>query len=171
MREHLAALGFFRVDLDDHHLPFDVGHPVKVDEPLTTVTSLRNCLTICSMICSSPLVVMVMRETPSSRVGATLSDSMLKPRPLNNPATRERTPGPSLQQVQTKRAAFFLQELLKFTQEGNTYTINISSSEAPAGTMGETFSSLSTSTSITAVLGEARALGNSSSSSSSVVMR
>ena len=30
--EHLAALGFFSVDLDDHHFPFNIGHPVKVDD-------------------------------------------------------------------------------------------------------------------------------------------
>ena len=44
---------------------------------LTTSTSLFNCFVICSTTSSEPVVTMVMRESDSSSVGATVSVSML----------------------------------------------------------------------------------------------
>src|SRR5688572_31286896 len=45
-----------------------------------------------SSCASSPLRTVVMRDSDASWVGATLSESMLKPRPENMPETRARTP-------------------------------------------------------------------------------
>ena len=59
---------------------------------LITSTSLFSCLVICSMISSEPLVTMVMRETVSSSVGATVRDSMLKARAENSPEMRDSAP-------------------------------------------------------------------------------
>ena len=116
---------------------------------------------ICSRIRLSQSVVMVMCETPSSRAGATLSEWMLNPRPLNSPATRESTPGSfstSTESTCRCRAAL-------------PYTSSISSSAAPAGTMGYTFSSRSTTTSMKAGLGEARAFSSTVTSSAGSTMR
>ena len=44
------------------------------------------------MIRSSPDVTMVIMETVGSRVGATERLSILNPRPLNKPATRDKEP-------------------------------------------------------------------------------
>src|SRR6266481_793728 len=55
-------------------------------------TSLFSCFVICSTTASSPVVTSVMRDTVESSVSATERLSMLKPRPLKRPATRERTP-------------------------------------------------------------------------------
>jgi len=49
----------------------------EISTTLITSTSLFNCLVICSMISSEPLVTMVMRDIELSSVGATVSDSML----------------------------------------------------------------------------------------------
>jgi hypothetical protein len=43
----------------------------------TTSISLFNCLVICSITSSEPLVTMVMRDIEASSVGATVSVSML----------------------------------------------------------------------------------------------
>src|SRR5262252_3775127 len=59
---------------------------------LMTQMSLFSCFSICSRMRSSPRVTRVMRETVGSRVSATDRLSMLKPRPLNKPATRASTP-------------------------------------------------------------------------------
>src|SRR6266567_1943600 len=59
---------------------------------LITSISLFSCLVICSSICSSPRVTMVIRDRVSSLVGATDRESILKPRPEKSPATRESTP-------------------------------------------------------------------------------
>src|SRR5262245_42848415 len=66
---------------------------VSVKSPtLITQMSLFSCFSICSRTWSSPRVTSVMRDTVGSRVSATERLSMLKPRPLNSPATRARTP-------------------------------------------------------------------------------
>src|SRR5215475_14733591 len=57
-----------------------------------TAISLLSCFSICSRTWSSPRVTRVMRDTVGSIVSATERLSMLKPRPLNSPATRARTP-------------------------------------------------------------------------------
>src|SRR5436309_5784133 len=59
---------------------------------LMTQMSLFSCFSICSSTWSSPRVTSVMRDTVGSIVSATDRLSMLKPRPLNSPATRARTP-------------------------------------------------------------------------------
>ncbi len=58
----------------------------------TTFTSLLSCFVQRSSAASSPLSTIVIRESEASWVGATLSESMLKPRPEIMPATRARTP-------------------------------------------------------------------------------
>src|SRR5215475_12739107 len=58
-----------------------------------TLTSLLSCLVTCSSAVPSTLTRMVMREISGCSVGPTASDSMLKPRRLNSPDTRARTPG------------------------------------------------------------------------------
>src|SRR3954451_8196955 len=58
-----------------------------------TSTSLFSCLVTCSRGDSSTLTTIVIRETSSCSVGPTARDSMLKPRRLNSPAIRARTPG------------------------------------------------------------------------------
>ena len=60
---------------------------------LITSISLLSCLVTCSSGESSTLTTMVIRETSACSVGPTASDSMLKPRRLNSPAMRARTPG------------------------------------------------------------------------------
>src|SRR3990172_2059572 len=59
---------------------------------LITSTSLFNCLVICSMICSEPVVTRVILDTVASSVGATVRDSILNPRAENSPETRDRAP-------------------------------------------------------------------------------
>src|SRR5439155_731385 len=59
---------------------------------LMTSISLLRCLTICSMIRSSPLVTIVIMDMDGSSEGATDRLSILKPRPLNRPATLDSTP-------------------------------------------------------------------------------
>src|SRR5713101_8811279 len=66
---------------------------VSVKSPtLMTQMSLFSCFSICSSTWSSPRVTSVMRDTVGSSVSATDRLSMLKPRPLNSPATRASTP-------------------------------------------------------------------------------
>src|SRR5215211_106416 len=60
---------------------------------LITFTSLWSCLVTWSIGWTAPSSVSVMRETSGSSVGPTARVSMLKPRRLNSPATRARTPG------------------------------------------------------------------------------
>src|SRR5690349_4467280 len=59
---------------------------------LMTQMSLFSCFSICSSTWSSPRVTSVRRDTVGSSVSATHRLSMLKPRPLNSPATRDSTP-------------------------------------------------------------------------------
>ena len=59
---------------------------------MITSISLLSCFTICSMIRSSPEVTIVIMEVEGSNEGATDRLSMLNPRPLNRPATRDSTP-------------------------------------------------------------------------------
>src|SRR3954462_14632798 len=58
-----------------------------------TLTSLCSCLVTWSIGWTAPSTVRVIRETSGSSVGPTASVSMLKPRRLNRPAIRARTPG------------------------------------------------------------------------------
>src|SRR5215207_2200625 len=58
----------------------------------STGMSLFNCLVICSSGADSASTTIVMRLKRSSSVGLTASDTMLKPRRANSPATRESTP-------------------------------------------------------------------------------
>ena len=58
----------------------------------TTLISLRSWLMQRSSDESSPLRTVVIRDSEASWVGATLSVSMLKPRPENMPAMRASTP-------------------------------------------------------------------------------
>src|SRR5215217_4223975 len=60
---------------------------------LITLTSLWSCLVTWSIGWTAPSTVRVIRETSGSSVGPTASVSMLKPRRLNSPAIRARTPG------------------------------------------------------------------------------
>jgi hypothetical protein len=60
---------------------------------LMTLINLLICFSICSIKGGLAFVVTVIRDTAASMVGATHRLSMLNPRPLNNPATRESTPG------------------------------------------------------------------------------
>ncbi len=60
---------------------------------LITLTSLWSCLVTWSIGWTAPSSVSVTRETSGSSVGPTASVSMLKPRRLNSPAMRARTPG------------------------------------------------------------------------------
>src|SRR6185295_4758747 len=60
---------------------------------LMTLTSLLSCLVTCSSGSWSTLTTMVIRDMSGCSVGPTASDSMLKPRRLNNPETRASTPG------------------------------------------------------------------------------
>ena len=60
---------------------------------LITLTSLCSCLVTWSIGCTAPSSVSVIREVSGSSVGPTASVSMLKPRRLNRPAIRARTPG------------------------------------------------------------------------------
>src|SRR5680860_908512 len=59
----------------------------------STLMSLLSCLVTCSRAVLSASTTMVMRDTSSTSVGPTASESMLNPRRLNSPATRARTPG------------------------------------------------------------------------------
>src|SRR5262245_17185296 len=59
----------------------------------TTWTILLSCFVICSRTRSSPVVTSVIRDIVGSNgLDATHRLSMLKPRPLNRPATRASTP-------------------------------------------------------------------------------
>src|SRR5690606_22290539 len=60
---------------------------------LSTLTSLLSCLVTCSSGRSAALTTMVIREIPRCSVSPTASESMLKPRRENSPATRASTPG------------------------------------------------------------------------------
>ena len=60
---------------------------------LRTLTSLLSCLVTCSSGWAAASTTIVMRETLSTSVSPTASESMLKPRRENSPATRARTPG------------------------------------------------------------------------------
>src|ERR1044072_8157933 len=60
---------------------------------LITFTSLLSCLVTCSSGRSSTSTESVMRDTSGFSVGPPASDSMLKPRRENRPATRASTPG------------------------------------------------------------------------------
>src|SRR5688572_7628904 len=60
---------------------------------LITSISLLSCLVTCSSGDSSTLTTIVIRETSGCSVGPTARESMLKPRRLNRPAIRARTPG------------------------------------------------------------------------------
>src|SRR5215831_4820591 len=59
---------------------------------LMTSINLFSCLTICSIIRSSPEVTIVICDIEESSVGATERLSMLNPRPLKSPAIRDNTP-------------------------------------------------------------------------------
>src|SRR5680860_421713 len=59
----------------------------------STLMSLLSCLVTCSRAVLSTSTTIVMRDTSSTSVGPTASESMLNPRRLNSPATRARTPG------------------------------------------------------------------------------
>ena len=59
----------------------------------TTGTSLANCLRTCSSVLSSASTTTVMRENSAFSVRPTTSESMLKPRAANIPATFAKTPG------------------------------------------------------------------------------
>src|SRR6202142_4421709 len=59
----------------------------------STLISLFSCLVTCSSGCSSQLTTIVIRESSSCSVGPTASESMLKPRRENSPATRTSRPG------------------------------------------------------------------------------
>ncbi len=60
---------------------------------LSTWMSLLSCLVTCSRGESSALTTMVIRDTSGCSVSPTASESMLKPRRANRPATRARMPG------------------------------------------------------------------------------
>ena len=60
---------------------------------LITLTSLWSCFVTWSIGWTAPSRVSVIREMSGSSVGPTASVSMLKPRRLNRPAIRARTPG------------------------------------------------------------------------------
>jgi len=125
-----------------------------------TRTSLRDCWMICSMTWSLPCVVMVMRDTPSSSVGATFSVSIWYPRALNRPATRVSIPYSFSTRSEivcligfvrrpssvVRRPSFTTTDHGRLTT--NHYAKIISFNAAPAGTMGNTFSSRATFISI-----------------------
>ena len=73
-----------------------------------TLTSLSSCLVICSTGKRLVSTVIVMRERSGSSVGLTARESMLKPRRVNRPATRDRTPG--LFSTRTERVCFTARE-------------------------------------------------------------
>src|SRR5690625_4992691 len=62
---------------------------------LMTLTSLLSCLVTCSRASPSASTTTVMRDSPSTSEGPTVSDSMLNARRAKSPATRVRTPGTS----------------------------------------------------------------------------
>src|SRR5690625_3594348 len=73
---------------------------------LSTLTSLFSCLVTCSRGESSTSTTTVMRETPTTSVGPTASDSMLKARRENSVEIRARTPG--LSSTRTDRVCLLI---------------------------------------------------------------
>src|SRR5690625_901138 len=73
---------------------------------LSTLTSLFSCLVTCSRGESSTSTTTVMRETPTTSVGPTASDSMLKARRENSVEIRASTPG--LSSTRTERVCLLI---------------------------------------------------------------
>ncbi len=122
---------------------------------LSTLTSLLSCLVTCSSGESSALTTMVMREISGCSVSPTASESMLKPRRENRPATRARTPG--LFSTSTESVCLLISSVPMFwvrgrrrRRSGRTSRANmISSLLVPAATIGHTIASLPTTKSTT----------------------
>ena len=152
--DDLVALLGGRVDLEEHELPVDrlAGSRSWI---LITLMSLCSCLVICSSGVSSALTTSVMRESFSSSVGPTASESMLKPRRANSEVTRVSTPGlfststDSVWLIYSHTSSSKSSSSISDTGHPGTPP-SISSIEPPGATIGNTHSSRDTRTSTSA---------------------
>ena len=102
----------------------------------------------CSSGESSTLTTIVIREISGCSVGPTASESMLKPRRLNSPAIRARTPG--LFSTRTDRVCVGSSELVLVERRGAMSRAYLMSSLlVPAATIGHTIASRCTRKSTT----------------------